>query len=166
MTTGKAQRALIMAIMLLLAATLPACQQRTGKNGEKLSFKQELRAMVRGNRDRDKDKGDEKIAKIEPKERVRPEKPRKPKITLYVSRDCAGCKELEGFLRQNKVSFRKRDVEKTKQGRDFYATVGGALPITTVDTDVVRGYDPQRVAQTIQKRSLPPGQQQEDSYRF
>lgn len=119
--------------------------------------------MIRGNRDRKK--SDEDLAKLDTeRDRIRPAKARKPVVTVYVTKDCPGCKVLVDLLRDNKVAFKKRDVNKTKQGREFYASIGGELPITTIDADVVRGYDPEKVFRTIQKKSLPPGEG--DSYRF
>lgn len=146
-------------VAALTALTFSGCKP-SGENG-KSSLKQSIKEMLHGGKNQDRE------AKLRNKKaKEKRAKPKKPKVTLYTTKECAPCKQLEAILRENKISFRKVDVEKSSRGREFYAEAGGgALPIVTLDKEIVRGYQPDQVL-SIYSRKMAPEQERQDSYRF
>ena len=151
------QLRLLLGASLLVTATLViGCEHRQqGKdNGPQVSsFRDTLRNFI-SQRNDDSAKNPQ-VAKRAPAKSQRREervKPHKPKVIVYVVDNCALCQETEKFLKSNKIRFRKLNVEKTSAGREFYAKErGGQLPIVTVDEEIIRGFQPERIYQSVTK---------------
>lgn len=70
------------------------------------------------------------------------------KVEIYVTTWCPYCKQLEEFLKKNRVPYVRYDVEQSAQGRKFYASVGqGGIPITKVGKSIIRGFKKQEILQ-------------------
>ena len=80
----------------------------------------------------------------------------KPQVDIYITSWCPYCRELEKFLVENKVAFKKHDIEKNSNARREYAKLGGGgIPVMTIMSPgddapkIIRGFDPEILDNTL-----------------
>ncbi|MDD2943438.1 MAG: glutaredoxin domain-containing protein [bacterium] len=63
-------------------------------------------------------------------------------VSIYVTASCPHCRNLEKFLKENSIPFRKYDVETSAVGgREYEKLGGGGVPIIKVGKKVIRGFN-------------------------
>lgn len=68
--------------------------------------------------------------------------PSKAEVSIFVTAWCPYCRKLETFLKDNGIKFKRYDIEKDRKGSLLYRQLGGGgIPLTLVDSTVVRGFD-------------------------
>jgi glutaredoxin len=77
-------------------------------------------------------------------------------VTIYTTEWCGVCKRAKAFLKQNGVSFREWDVEKTDYGAVKFRQLGGSgVPLITVGSEKMMGFDASRFMALWQKSKAP-----------
>lgn len=72
------------------------------------------------------------------------------KVVLLSTAWCGYCRKLRGDLASWGITYDEFDVEKSQEGRNAYALVGGrGVPILLIGDEVVHGYSPQRARDLI-----------------
>lgn len=79
-------------------------------------------------------------------------------VTLYSTEWCGVCKRAKAFFKQNGVPFREWDVEKSDYGEaKFRQLGGGGVPVITVGSEKMIGFDASRFMEAWKKtQSKPP----------
>ena len=69
-----------------------------------------------------------------------------PKIVVYSAEWCPWCHKAIDFLKQNKVKFEVRDVEKGNYGEEAMKKSGQAgIPVIDIDGTAVVGFDVEKL---------------------
>lgn len=64
-------------------------------------------------------------------------------VTIYTTEWCGVCKRAKVYFQQNGVPYREWDVEKTEYGAiKFQQLGGGGVPIITVGSQKMKGFEP------------------------
>lgn len=66
------------------------------------------------------------------------------KVIVYSTGWCPWCERLKDWLRENKVEFEERDVEKNGEfAAEMLKKTDGdeGVPVTDIDGKIVRGFD-------------------------
>jgi len=115
-------------------------------------------------RDKVKDLSSKKISKVsaatyEPIEAtsypVRSASSRSDGVEVLVASWCSYCSALEKYLVDNKVRYKKYDIEKDAKGRTKYNQLGrGGVPITQIGSTVIRGYNTEEIDAALKKQRL------------
>jgi hypothetical protein len=93
---------------------------------EKLALKEERKAATRRKKEK-KQKGDDTPDIV---------------LEIYVSSTCPDCRQLDKFLRQNKIKHIKLDIEQSEKAAQFYEKVGGGdIPMIRVGNKLMKGYN-------------------------
>ena len=90
--------------------------------------------------------------KSTPSPERRSESPRagSDKVEIYVTSWCPYCRALEQFLIKKRVRFKKNDIEASERARKAYEKLGGGgVPITTIGSRVIRGFDEAELLQAL-----------------
>ncbi len=74
-------------------------------------------------------------------------------VEIYVAEWCSHCKALERFLTQEKIAYKKFDVEKDPQAMQLYE-VHGSIPLSKIGNNIVVGFEAERYRALIDA-SLP-----------
>lgn len=75
---------------------------------------------------------------------------RSKSVEIYVTSNCPHCKRLVQYLRENQISYRKYDVQRSKTGQRRYVQLGGGgVPIVKVGNTVIRGFNPYSIEQAL-----------------
>ena len=75
------------------------------------------------------------------------------KVEIFVTSWCPYCRKLETFLKQNNIEYTRYDVEADSEASDLFDHLGGTgVPLVRVDTDVIHGYDPDRIVESLKAR--------------
>jgi len=74
-----------------------------------------------------------------------------PRVEVFVTDWCPYCQRLEAFLKENKVSYERKNIEQNADARAEHAALGGGgIPVTRIAGDqVVRGYRPDVIAKLL-----------------
>lgn len=68
------------------------------------------------------------------------------KVEVLVASWCGYCQKLEQYLKEQNIPYTRLDIEKSAKGRRRYNELGrGGVPIVTVGSEVIRGYEPEAV---------------------
>lgn len=72
-------------------------------------------------------------------------------VIVYTTSWCGWCRKTLAYLTQQGVPFENRDIEAEEMWRDelLEKTGGTSIPVVEIDGQIVRGYDPQRMAQLL-----------------
>ncbi len=94
---------------------------------------------------------------VEP--RARPERARDPvaqveeramdhEVVVYTTSWCGWCRKTLAYLTQQGVAFENRDIEAEEMWREelLEKTGGTSIPVVEIDGQIIRGYDPTRMA--------------------
>jgi glutaredoxin-like YruB-family protein len=74
-----------------------------------------------------------------------------PEVVVYSTSWCGWCRKTMTFLRNEGVDFENRDIEADEAWRDelIEKTGGTSIPVVEIDGQIIRGYDPQRMAKLL-----------------
>jgi glutaredoxin-like YruB-family protein len=67
-----------------------------------------------------------------------------PKVVVYSTEWCPWCVRLKDWLKQNKIKFEEKDIEKDEEaGAEMLGKTGGdeRVPVTDVGGTVIKGFD-------------------------
>ena len=74
-------------------------------------------------------------------------------VVMYSTSWCPHCKRARAYFAQNGIAYQDIDVEKSESGkRDFARLGGGGVPLILVGGKAMRGFDPARMDQLLQRR--------------
>ena len=74
------------------------------------------------------------------------------KVDVYITSWCPYCGKLQDFLTSNHIEFTSHDIEKDPAAhKAFYRMGGQGIPLTRVGDDIIHGYDPDRVTESLQE---------------
>jgi glutaredoxin len=78
-------------------------------------------------------------------------------VTIYTTEWCGVCKRAKDYFRQNGVAFSEWDVEKTDHGAAKFRQLGGtAVPLITVGSEKMTGFNASRFMETWKKTQARP----------
>jgi glutaredoxin-like YruB-family protein len=66
-----------------------------------------------------------------------------PKVVVYSTEWCPWCVRLKDWLKQNKVKFEEKDIEKDEEAaREMIGKSGQeSVPVADVDGEIIIGFD-------------------------
>jgi len=72
-------------------------------------------------------------------------------VVVYTAPWCGWCRKTLAFLTKEGVDFENRDIEADDAWREelLEKTGGTSIPVVEIDGQLIRGYDPQRMAQLL-----------------
>jgi glutaredoxin-like YruB-family protein len=72
-------------------------------------------------------------------------------VVVYTAPWCGWCRKTLAYLTQQGVDFENRDIEADDEWREelLEKTGGTSIPVVEIDGQLIRGYDPQRMAQLL-----------------
>jgi glutaredoxin-like YruB-family protein len=72
-------------------------------------------------------------------------------VRIYTSPTCPWCKKAKEFLAQEGVAFTEMDVTRDRSALEELVRVSGvrSVPVTTCGTDVLVGFDPDRLRSIV-----------------
>jgi glutaredoxin len=83
---------------------------------------------------------------------VRGSSPQK-KVDIFVTTWCPHCKTLEKFLSQQRIKFKRYDIERDTMGRAEYQRLGGGgVPMIRIGEKVLRGFSAEQISRELQAR--------------
>ena len=72
-------------------------------------------------------------------------------MILYGADWCGACRRAKAWLDKRGIAYDERNVDEPRWKREMYAKAGrGGIPVIDVDGSVIRGFNPQRLAQLIE----------------
>ncbi len=75
------------------------------------------------------------------------------KIEVLVTSWCPYCKKLEKFLKEQRISYVRYDVEHDAKGMQIHNQLGGGgVPVTRIGSTVLRGFNPDAILQALGKK--------------
>ena len=78
-------------------------------------------------------------------------------VTIYTTEWCGVCTRAKAYFRQNGVAFSEWDVEKTDHGAARFRQLGGtAVPLITVGSEKMTGFNASRFMETWKKTQVKP----------
>jgi glutaredoxin len=85
------------------------------------------------------------------KERAEPALARNRDVIVYTTSWCGWCRKTLAFLDQNGIAYENRDIESDDAWRDELEekTGGTSIPVVEIDGEIIRGYDPDRMAELL-----------------
>ena len=79
----------------------------------------------------------------------------KENVVLYGASWCNNCARTRQFLSANHIPFFEYDVDNSSEGqRQFKQLHGTGVPVILVNREVIRGYDPDAIAQALQRNHI------------
>jgi glutaredoxin-like YruB-family protein len=72
-------------------------------------------------------------------------------VVVYTTSWCGWCRKTLAFLEQEGVRFENRDIEADEAWREELIEKTGttSIPVVEIDGELIRGYDPQRMARLL-----------------
>ncbi len=72
-------------------------------------------------------------------------------VVVYTTSWCGWCRKTLAYLKQQGVAFENRDIEAEDIWREelLEKTGGTSIPVVEIDGQIIRGYDPTRMAQLL-----------------
>jgi glutaredoxin len=72
-------------------------------------------------------------------------------VVVYTTSWCGWCRKTLGFLTRRGVAFENRDIESNDMWREelIEKTGGTSIPVVEIDGEIIRGYDPDRMAELL-----------------
>lgn len=71
-------------------------------------------------------------------------------VELYVTSWCGYCKKLEKLLKEHHVSYERYDIEADPHAAEVFHSIGGTgVPVVRIGSDIVYGYDPDRILELL-----------------
>jgi glutaredoxin-like YruB-family protein len=67
-------------------------------------------------------------------------------VTVYTAGWCPWCHKVTDFLKENKIKFEEKDVDKGCNADECMKKSGqGGIPVTIIDGEAVVGFDVERL---------------------
>jgi glutaredoxin len=74
----------------------------------------------------------------------------RPKVQIVVADWCSYCDRLEGFLKKQRIKYRRYNIESSSRARRLHRELGGGgVPITRIGDEVIRGYKPGEILDAL-----------------
>ena len=74
-------------------------------------------------------------------------------VQVFVTSWCPYCRQLEAFLKKNNVTYKRWDVERSKEGlKRFQQLGGGGVPVVQIGSQVLRGFDEGELSEALKIR--------------
>jgi glutaredoxin-like YruB-family protein len=75
-------------------------------------------------------------------------------VVLYSTSWCGWCRKTMAFLKREGVEFENRDIEEDEAWAEelIEKTGSTSIPVVEIDGEIIRGYDPKRMAQLLRSR--------------
>lgn len=71
-------------------------------------------------------------------------------VVMYSTDWCGYCRRMRTFFRTHNIDYREYDIEKSPRGKAEYDQLAGhGIPLVVVRGNVVRGYNPNKVAELL-----------------
>jgi len=72
-------------------------------------------------------------------------------VVLYATTWCGYCAKARRFFAENHIPYQELDVENSDEGRKAYQRLGGGgVPIIVINgSQVIRGFDPEAIAEAL-----------------
>ena len=72
-------------------------------------------------------------------------------VVVYTTSWCGWCRKTLSYLTKQGVVFENRDIETDEAWREelIEKTGGTSIPVVEIDGEIIRGYDPQRMAELL-----------------
>jgi glutaredoxin-like YruB-family protein len=72
-------------------------------------------------------------------------------VVVYTTSWCGWCRKTLSFLDKQGVAYENRDIEADDAWREelIEKTGGTTIPVVEIDGEIIRGYDPTRMAQLL-----------------
>jgi glutaredoxin-like YruB-family protein len=72
-------------------------------------------------------------------------------VVVYTTSWCGWCRKTVAYLTEQGVAFENRDIEAEDMWREELLEKTGAtsIPVVEIDGQIIRGYDPGRMAQLL-----------------
>ena len=72
-------------------------------------------------------------------------------VVVYTTSWCGWCRKTVAYLTEQGVAFENRDIEAEDMWREelLEKTGGTSIPVVEIDGQIIRGYDPVRMAQLL-----------------
>lgn len=75
-----------------------------------------------------------------------PDKKIAPAVVLYSTSWCGYCKKVRKLFEANNIAYKEYDIEVSAEAKRQYDKLNGrGVPVTTIDGEVVSGYQPQKL---------------------
>jgi glutaredoxin len=73
-------------------------------------------------------------------------------VVVYTTSWCGWCRKTVAYLTEQGVAFENRDIEAEDMWREelLEKTGGTSIPVVEIDGQIIRGYDPVRMAQLLE----------------
>lgn len=62
-------------------------------------------------------------------------------IRIYTTPQCRHCEDVKYYLRNKGLPFTIVDITRNKQGEELVRKMGGSVPVTVIDQDIIVGFD-------------------------
>ena len=73
-----------------------------------------------------------------------------PPVQVFVTSWCPYCRQLEAYLKTNRIPYSRFDIEKNKDGARKYEELGGGgVPVVKIGDEVVRGFRLDKIKQLL-----------------
>ena len=74
-----------------------------------------------------------------------------PRVEVFVTDWCPYCQRLEAFLKQNRVPYERKNIEKNADARAEHEELGGGgIPVTRIGgKKVIRGFRPDVIGRAL-----------------
>lgn len=74
-----------------------------------------------------------------------------PQVDIFVTSWCPYCRQLEAFLKKNRVEYTRYDVD-IPQAAEIFEKIGGTgVPVTRIGKKVIHGYDPYEIMAALEE---------------
>ena len=75
------------------------------------------------------------------------------RVDIYVTSWCGYCRKLENFLKSKRIPYQRHDIEKSSSARQAHLKMGGGgVPVVKVGSEVIRGYSPDAILRSLNKK--------------
>ncbi len=74
------------------------------------------------------------------------------KVILYATDWCGYCRKARELMEKHNISYFEYDIEKSEEGRKQHKALGGnGVPVLLIDGEVVKGYNPSKILELVNK---------------
>lgn len=74
-------------------------------------------------------------------------------VEIFVTTWCPYCQQLENFLKEKRIAYRRYDIEQDPTGARLHQQLGGGgVPLVRVGKEVLHGYDPEGILQALKRK--------------
>jgi len=75
-----------------------------------------------------------------------------PRITLYVARNCAYCRQARQYLQQRGLRFQELDIHRSTRAQKALAQMGArAVPVIVIGETRIDGFDRKRLDAVLKR---------------